>query len=216
SFGITNAADVIATDISADGQGSSFTLQLRDKTIDVRLSLPGRHNVRNACGAAAIAFSLGLAPEQIQAGLESVRPVSGRLQPLPGINGSTLFDDSYNANPLSVAAAAEFLASLEGPAWMVLGDMGELGDDSRQLHEDVGRAVKQAGVNRLFATGELCQNAVHAFGADAAWFDSVESLIASLRELVTADANVLVKGSRFMRMERVVEALRADEPGEES
>ncbi len=207
TFGIDMVADVGAGHIRADSAGTSFEMHIHGRPIDIRLELPGRHNVRNACAAAAIAISLGVAPEQIQTALEQVRPVSGRLQPLAGLNGSTLYDDSYNANPLSVAAAAEFLAGLNGQSWLVLGDMGELGDDSDRLHHEVGEAVRQAGVDCLFATGELSRSAAEAFGDGAFWFDSIEALIDTLRDTVTADVNILVKGSRFMRMERVVKAL---------
>lgn len=207
TFGIKAAADVTATDIQTDGQGANFQLAIAGRALDVRLSMPGRHNVRNACAAAAIATALGVAAEQIQVGLEQVRPVSGRLEPLTGINGSTLFNDSYNANPISVGAAAEFLAGLDGSSWLVLGDMGELGDGSVDMHREVGRAAKEAGVDRLFATGELCRHAAEAFGDDGRWFATVEALIDALAGSVTADVNVLVKGSRFMRMERVVDAL---------
>jgi len=206
-FGIQAQTDVRASDIVADGGGSNFQLHLYDTRIDVRLSLPGQHNIRNACAAAAIAVALGVAPEQIRSGLESVKPVAGRLQPKRGLYGATLFDDSYNANPLSVIAAAEFLAGLEGQSWLVLGDMGELGADTARLHQEVGAAVKKAGVNQLFATGELSINVTDAFGDHASWFDSVDTLIDALRVSITSDVNVLVKGSRFMRMERVVAAL---------
>lgn len=206
-FGIQAQTDVRASDIVADGGGSNFQLHLYDTRIDVRLSLPGQHNIRNACAAAAIAVALGVAPEQIRSGLESVKPVAGRLQPKRGLYGATLFDDSYNANPLSVIAAAEFLAGLEGQSWLVLGDMGELGADTARLHQEVGAAVKKAGVNQLFATGELSRNVTDAFGDHASWFDSVDTLIDALRVSITSDVNVLVKGSRFMRMERVVAAL---------
>ena len=207
SFGIDSLADIRANDIVSDGGGSSFELHLPDARLDVRLSIPGRHNVRNACAAAAIATTLGVAPEQIQAAFESVKPVAGRLQPRRGLSGSTLFDDSYNSNPLSVAAAAEFLAGLEGQSWLVLGDMGELGDSAASLHSEVGTAAKAAGVDRLFATGELSRNTTEAFGASASWFESVNMLIDAIRVSVTSDVNLLVKGSRFMRMERVVQAL---------
>lgn len=207
SFGVDNLADVSASHIRADSAGSSFELFIHGRSIEVRLSLPGQHNVRNACAAAAIASAVGVAPEQIQTALERVRPVSGRLQPLDGLNGSTLYDDSYNANPRSVAAAAEFLAGLKGQSWLVLGDMGELGDDSASLHYAVGEAVRQAGVDRLFSTGDLSRSAAEAFGVGGAWFDDFDALLDALTESVTSDVNVLVKGSRFMRMERVVAAL---------
>ena len=206
-FGVHAQTDVRASDIVADGGGSNFQLHLYDTRIDVRLSLPGQHNIRNACAAAAIAVALGVAPEQIRSGLESVKPVAGRLQPKRGLYGATLFDDSYNANPLSVIAAAEFLAGLEGKSWLVLGDMGELGENTARLHQEVGAAVKKAGVNQLFATGELSRNVTDTFGDHASWFDSIDTLIDALRVSITSDVNVLVKGSRFMRMERVVAAL---------
>jgi UDP-N-acetylmuramoyl-tripeptide--D-alanyl-D-alanine ligase len=157
-----------------------------------------------------------VAAEHIQAGLENVRPVAGRLQPVAGLHGSSLFDDSYNANPLSVAAAAEFLASLGGTGFLVLGDMGELGSDSVRLHREVGAAAKRAGVSHLYATGELSRNVTDEFGDGACWFTSVEELIAALKAEVTAGANVLVKGSRFMRMERVVKGLLANGQRQES
>ena len=207
SFGVDMMADVGAGNIRADSAGSSFEMRIYGRPVDIRLSLPGLHNVRNACAAAAIATSVGIAPEQIQTALEQVRPVSGRLQPLEGLSGSTLYDDSYNANPKSVAVAAEFLAGLKGQSWLVLGDMGELGEDSERLHYEVGEAVKRAGVDRLFTTGELSRSAAEAFGEGGFWFDGVDALIETLTDTVTSDVNVLVKGSRFMRMERVVQAL---------
>ena len=215
SFGIDALADVRATDIVSDGGGSSFELHLPDTRLDVQLSIPGRHNVRNACAAAAIATTLGITPAQIQAAFESVKPVAGRLQPKRGLSGSTLFDDSYNANPPSVAAAAVFLAGLDGQSWLVLGDMGELGDSAAILHSEVGATAKAAGIDRLFATGELSRNTTEAFGTHASWFESVDSLIDALRVSVTADVNLLVKGSRFMRMERVVQALGSPDASSE-
>ena len=207
SFGVDTPADVRAQGIVADGGGSSFELQLPDARVDIRLSIPGRHNVRNACAAAAIATALGAAPEQIQVALELVKPIDGRLQAKPGLNGATLYDDSYNANPLSVTAAAEFLASLDGQSWFVLGDMGELGEDAARLHRQTGAALNRAGVDRLFAIGEMSKNSSEAFGGKAMWFESADSLIDALQTTLTSDVNLLVKGSRFMRMERVVQAL---------
>ena len=128
-------------------------------------------------------------------------PVDGRLQSLAGINGSTLFDDSYNANPLSVIAGAEFLASLDGESWLVLGDMKELGADARELHGEVGASARASGVDRLFALGDLARHSAEAFGDGATWFENIDALIAAV---VPNDdtVNVLVKGSRSMRMER--------------
>jgi UDP-N-acetylmuramoyl-tripeptide--D-alanyl-D-alanine ligase len=213
SFGLGENAAVRASQVVANSGGSTFRLDLPDGAIDVRLSLPGRHNVRNACAAAAIAAALGIAPAQIQGGLETVRPVQGRLQPLPGPRGAMLYNDSYNANPLSVVAAAEFLASLEGIGVLVLGDMGELGDDAALLHREVGEAALKAGVDRLFAIGEFSRHTVKAFGVGAQWFAGLEELVTALDRSLAPGTNVLVKGSRFMRMERVLDALGADTGG---
>ena len=215
SFGIESPADVHAVDIVTEREGSRFQLVIPGcEPLDIALPLPGLHNVRNACAAAAIATSVGVMPEQIRAALESAKPVAGRLKPRRGVNGATFYDDSYNANPYSVTAAAQFLASLGGESWLVLGDMGELGDDAAAMHRDVGTAVREAGVDRLLATGDLSRNAVEAFGGGANWFDDVDGLIAELAASVGPDASVLVKGSRYMRMERVIEALAGEQEGE--
>lgn len=209
SFGLDNPADIRASNIATGTGSTAFTLQLPDKTMKVTMPLAGIHNVRNACAAAAIATALGIEPGKIKAGLESVAPVDGRLRQLKGSNGASLYDDSYNANPLSVVAAAEFLVSLPGRNWFVLGDMFELGDDARELHRRVGAELRRAGVDRLAATGDLSQAAVEAFGDQGEWFETVEELIDAIGRDIAEDVNVLVKGSRGMRMERVVDALEA-------
>lgn len=208
SFGLGEQADVRATDIAPRGTSSDFTLHVGGGTGRVSLPLAGIHNVRNACAAAAVASALGMGLDDIRQGLESVSPVGGRLQPLRGVHGATLFDDSYNANPLSVVAAAQFLATLPGESWLVLGDMKELGDDAAELHREVGEAARTSGVNRLFAYGDLASNAAEGFGEHASWYASLDALVEDLCEDLSEDVNVLVKGSRSMRMERVVDALR--------
>ena len=210
-FGLGELADVRADGIHSHPAGSDFTLHVGGDTVTVSLPLSGVHNVRNACAAAAAGHALGLSADDIRLGLESVRPVGGRLEPLRGAQGSTLFDDSYNANPVSVSAAAEFLAALPGRNWLVLGDMKELGDDAAELHREVGAAARASGIDRLFAFGDLAANAADGFGEGARPFATLDSLIEELRDGLSADVNVLVKGSRSMRMERVVEALREPE-----
>ncbi len=209
TFGIENSADVRAGKITVAEGESRFRLQLPAAEIDIVLPLAGRHNVLNACAAAAIATALGVSPDKIKAALESIQPVSGRLQPVDGLHNATVYDDSYNANPLSVVVAGEFIASLPGDSWFVLGDMKELGDDADALHREVGVALKQAGIDRLFATGARSRHAVEGFGEHASWFESIDELIASVSADLTDNVNVLVKGSRSMRMERIVDALRA-------
>lgn len=209
SFGLSKNADVRASDIVADKAAMRFRLHSPAGTAEVRLPLGGIHNVSNACAAAAIALALDVPLTDIVAGLESAEPVSGRLKPLAACGGAALYDDSYNANPVSLLAAAEFLASLDGEKWLVLGDMFELGDDAEALHRIAGEQLRAAGIDRLFALGKLSRAAADAFGSGGAWFESVDRLVANVREKLTGNVSVLVKGSRGMRMERVVEALRA-------
>ena len=210
SFGLGDSADVRATDISVHADHNEFLLQTPQGETRVSLPVVGIHNVRNACAAVAVALSLGLDIATIKAALESMAPVKGRLLPLRGLNGCMLFDDSYNANPRSVAAAAEFIASLSGESWLVLGDMFELGEDAEELHREVGASARASGVNRLLALGDLSKAAVEGFGEGGVWFESIDTLMADVMN-ISDGTNVLVKGSRGMRMERVVDVLRIGE-----
>lgn len=207
SFGFSAEADFRASHIAPTDCGSHFTLHMRDTQMDIRLSLAGKHNVLNACAAAAIASSLGIADKQIKSGLEAVAPVGGRLQSVQSASGAVLFDDSYNANPVSVQAAAEFLAAQDGDSWLVLGDMAELGGDAELLHAHTGWVIREAGVKNLLATGPLSRKTVESFGDGGRWFESIDALSDELRSRISAGDVVLVKGSRSMGMERVVQAL---------
>jgi UDP-N-acetylmuramoyl-tripeptide--D-alanyl-D-alanine ligase len=169
---------------------------------DATLAIPGLHNVRNALAAAACALAAGVPPERIGAGLSAFRPYTGRLQVKQGVGGITVIDDTYNAKPDSVRAAIDVLASCPGPTALVLGDMGEVGEQGPQFHREVGEYARAKGVSRLLALGEATPHAVAAFGPGASHFASVDELVAALEA-----KTVLVKGSRFMKMERVVAAL---------
>ncbi len=212
SFGVEANASVFATDVEADGDLMIFSLHIHAEEIPIRLPLAGIHNVSNACAAAAVLHGLGMDGKQIRQGLESVQAVSGRLQPVERITSVTVYDDSYNANPQSVIAAAEFLAAQPGHNWLVLGDMGELGEDEVLLHKAVGRAAKRLGIDRILATGKLSKNTVKTFGNGAQWYESIDGLVEELQRTATEDTNILIKGSRFMEMERVVEALINEPP----
>ena len=212
SFGVEANASVFATDVEADGDLMIFNLHIHAEEIPIRLPLAGIHNVSNACAAAAVLHGLGMDGKQIRQGLESVQAVSGRLQPVERITTVTVYDDSYNANPQSVIAAAEFLAAQPGHNWLVLGDMGELGEDEVLLHKAVGRAAKRLGIDRILATGKLSKNTVKTFGNGAQWYENIDGLVEELQRTATEDTNILIKGSRFMEMERVVEALINEPP----
>ncbi|HEU4351481.1 MAG TPA: UDP-N-acetylmuramoyl-tripeptide--D-alanyl-D-alanine ligase [Burkholderiales bacterium] len=169
---------------------------------DATLAIPGIHNVRNALAAAACAHAVGIKPITIGEGLTAFRPYTGRLQVKEAAGGATVIDDSYNANPDSVRAAIDVLASCTPPTALVLGDMGEVGERGAEFHREVGAYARSRGVSQLLALGEATKHAVDAFGGGARHFATVEELISRI------EANtVLVKGSRFMKMERVVAAL---------
>ena len=168
------------------------------------LRAPGVHNVRNALAAAAAGVALAVPLAAIAAGLTGFSGVKGRLQIKPGLHGATVIDDSYNANPDSVDAALAVLGRAGGKRLFVLGDMGELGEDGPGLHAEVGARARAAGIDSLYALGELSAHAVRAFGPGARHFSRIEDLLAATEAALAADVTVLVKGSRFMRMERVV------------
>ena len=206
-FGLDASADVTARGIAADAEGSRFVLATPAGEISVQLALAGRHSVRNALAAASMALGTGVPLEAIRAGLEEARAVAGRLVRHRLGHGALLIDDSYNANPGSLDAAIDTLAAAGGEAWLVLGDMRELGDDAAALHAAAGRRAKAAGIARLYALGELSAATVEAFGAGARHFDSHEALSEALRADVRGDVRILVKGSRGSAMDRVVAAL---------
>lgn len=206
SFSLKGPADVWAEDVGADG---GFMLRVGDTSHWVNLPLPGRHNVMNALAAAAVATALGVDADRIGTGLEAVHPVPGRLCWSEGIRGARVLDDSYNANPGSLRVALEVLTAGREAPWVVLGDMGELGDSAQQFHADAGAAIRAAGVVRLFTVGRNAAAAAEAFGEGAQHFSDQEQLMEALRGAVTGTEAILVKGSRSMAMERVVAALRA-------
>jgi UDP-N-acetylmuramoyl-tripeptide--D-alanyl-D-alanine ligase len=166
------------------------------------LAIPGLHNVRNALAAAACAFAAGVPAAAIGAGLSAFRPYSGRLQVKQAQGGATLIDDTYNANPDSVRAAIDVLASCPAPTVLVLGDMGEVGEQGAEFHREVGAYARDKGIGSLLALGEATRAAVQAFGAGGRHFERVEDLVCGV-----SGRSILVKGSRFMKMERVVAAL---------
>jgi len=206
SFSLQGPGDVWAEDAAPDNR---FLLRVADDSHWVRLPLPGRHNVMNALAAAAAATALGIGVADIAAGLETVQPVAGRLSWRVGRAGLRVLDDTYNANPGSLAAAVEVLSAVPGPRWVVLGDMAELGGGSEVMHREAGRQLRQAGVDRLFACGPHAAASVEAFGSGGQAFAGRDELIAALEGAVCGEEAILVKGSRSMAMERVVAALQA-------
>ena len=186
---------------------SEIRIQTPAGAVGATLSIPGAHNVRNALAAAACAHAAGVPPQAIGAGLAAFRPYTGRLQVKQATGGATLIDDSYNANPDSVRAAIDVLAGTSGRTLLVLGDMGEVGDYGADFHVEVGRYAREQGVTALFALGEQTAHSVAGFGEGARHFADIKDLVAAAAGAATRGTTLLVKGSRFMQMERAVAAL---------
>jgi UDP-N-acetylmuramoyl-tripeptide--D-alanyl-D-alanine ligase len=210
-FGLEQDAAVTA-DWQGDPAGSDVSLHTAAGELAIRLPLPGRHNVMNALAATAAALAAGVGLDCIGRGLEQLAPVAGRfnIHRLPG--GVTVIDDTYNANPESLAVAIDVLAMASGEKWLALGDMGELGDAAVELHREAGRHARDAGIDRLFTLGELARGAVAGFGSGTAC-DTQHALLEALQADLHENVNILVKGSRRMRMEQVVELLGASVRG---
>jgi UDP-N-acetylmuramoyl-tripeptide--D-alanyl-D-alanine ligase len=211
----TVALEALEVPLGLDDSGFHSRLRLRTPRgpLLLELALAGRHNLMNALAAVAVAEALEVSQDAIQTGLREVRPVAGRLRPLPARSGARLIDDSYNANPDSVRAALAVLQGLPGRRWLVLGDLAELGVESATLHRGLGQEARAAGLDRLWAVGPLSAEAVAAFGAGGRHFADREALASELAEVLGPQDLVLVKGSRSAAMDQVVKALCADDRG---
>ncbi|MFK7955800.1 MAG: UDP-N-acetylmuramoyl-tripeptide--D-alanyl-D-alanine ligase [Lysobacterales bacterium] len=214
SFGLNAGADVQASGRPTSA-GIEVTFRRAVGELTATLHCRGEHNVANAAAAVAAATVLGISDEQITVGLAAYEPVDGRLNVRPMRGGWQLLQDAYNANPASMSAGLKVLAAQSGERWLIMGDMRELGDDAAALHFQVGSEAHRLGIERVFALGELSAHAVAGFNADRGQhFLSVDSLIdalaAAMTDATAMDSNLtcLLKGSRGMQMERVLEGLK--------
>jgi UDP-N-acetylmuramoyl-tripeptide--D-alanyl-D-alanine ligase len=211
TFGLYENADIRAENIDVKIENHQFITRFDliciDEKISVNLPLAGNHNVLNALAATAATSVLRISLEQIKQGLESMSPVNGRLQLLRGRLGNSIINDTYNANTASLKAALDVLQKCSGEHWVILGAFGELGDDTETLHFEMGKTLKNCGVKRLFAVGELTKQTVLAFGENAQHFVSQTELLAALMPQLTGNETLLIKGSRSQRMENVTAAL---------
>ncbi len=206
SFGLRSAADVGA-DYRLDATGSALRLKTSQGETDVRLTVLGRHNVMNALAAVAASMAAGATLSHVKKGLEKLQPTAGRLELKAGMNDASILDDTYNANPASLAAGMEVLKDFERERVLVIGDMAELGDAAPEVHRRMGELARKMGINRLFAIGELTRMTVQGFGAGAVHVDSHDSLVDALRRVMHSNMVILVKGSRVMHMEQVVRGI---------
>jgi UDP-N-acetylmuramoyl-tripeptide--D-alanyl-D-alanine ligase len=211
AFGLAENADVTARNIQTgivdNAFVTEFDLVANKSHIKVNLKLAGKHNVANALAASAAGLALGLSLDKIKQGLESVKPVTGRLQPLVSRLGNIVIDDTYNANAASLKAGLDVLVNCKGKHWVVLGAFGELGSESTKIHEEIGELISSKGVVRLLAIGSDAKNTVRVFGKGATFFDSQDDLIGTLKAEIKGDETILIKGSRTQRMENIAAAL---------
>ena len=206
TFGIEHAA-VVRAGVRQQGLTTRLSLQAPEGRAELKLAVPGRHNARNALAAAAACLAAGIPLAAVTAGLEGFAGLKGRLQRRQGRAGAVVLDDTYNANPDSVRAGIDVLAATVGRKVLVLGDMGEIGEASGQYHDEIGGYAKSQGIDRLLAFGDASQQAVRNFGEGARHFCDIEKLIAAVNKELGPETTVLVKGSRFMKMERVADAI---------
>jgi len=210
SFGLEQLADVSAH-CALRKYGSMLRLHTQQGMAGLDLHVLGLHNVRNALAATAATLPFATSLDAVAAGLSGYKGMKGRLQLRPAVNGAMLIDDSYNANPDSVLAAIDVLAATPGKKIFVFGDMGEVGDASGQFHDEIGGYAKSRGIDRLFGLGDYAATAVRNFDSGAMHFKTPHALVEALLPLLDADTTVLVKGSRFMKMERVTEVIASQD-----
>lgn len=208
TYGIEQVGDVIASEVWPTSRGNyRFTLATPLGSLPVQLAVPGKHNVYNALAAASIAYALAIPLAEIKRGLEQFVNMKGRLNILPGVANSLIIDDTYNANPASTQAALQVLSQYSGEKILVLGDMAELGEECIHFHAHIGKQAKLLGINRLLGYGELSHYAVTAFGKGGQHFLAKDQVIETLQASLSDTSIVLVKGSRCMRMEEIVNRL---------
>jgi UDP-N-acetylmuramoyl-tripeptide--D-alanyl-D-alanine ligase len=207
-----DADAVVTATYALRPDGAQLSMATPLGLVNVELAVTGVHSVRNALAAAACAIGAGVDAAAIATGLQAFRPVAGRGVRLRTNEGGLLIDDTYNANPDSVRAAIDLLAAFGGERLLVLGDMGEVGERGPEFHREVGGYARAKGIESLLAMGSMAVEAVAAFGDGAVHCADLDTLLAALRPRLGPAVTVLVKGSRFMRMERVVQAIAATPP----
>lgn len=210
TFGMEFDADVRGSlQPMDDNRINRLVVSMEGEELSVMLPLAGRHNAMNALAAVAVTRSIGVPFAVIKKGLESLKPIPGRLQWVNAIKGARILNDTYNANPASLAVALNVLGSCQGDRYLALGDMAELGSEAQSYHQQAGRQARVSGVHRLYAVGEYSRHAVEAFGDQGCYFTGQEQMVDRLREDLNENVTLLVKGSRSSHMEKVVDALTA-------
>ncbi len=211
SFGVNNEnADVYAI-VDKISPNNSIHIQTPLGEFDVKLNLLGLHNIANALAATAAAIACDIPLYSITKGLEKVSSIAGRLEIKNGVYGCRIIDDTYNANPTSLKAAINVLKGFPGKHFCALGDMGELGKNAVEIHGKSGELLKSAGIDKLFTIGELASESSKKFGKNAINFNEFDSMSTHIKEELDGDSTLLIKGSRYMHMEKLVNKLTSNE-----
>lgn len=211
TFALETDADIKATDCQSHVTSSHFMIEIGGVYHYIDLPLPGRHNVANALAAIAVCNALHIAPEDMVNGLAAMKGVNHRLQLRAGPNNTTLIDDSYNANPGSYQQALATLQTFPGEHWLVLGDFGELGEDSERIHTELGQQAATAEITRLLTVGEQSQLAQQAFTGQGQHFSGLSDLQSYLENELTEQVTCLIKGSRFMQLDKLADQLAVED-----
>jgi UDP-N-acetylmuramoyl-tripeptide--D-alanyl-D-alanine ligase len=206
TFGL-HTGDIFCTELQEEITRAHFTLMTDIGSVRITLPASGRHNVQNAIAAAAVSRAIGVGLEEIALGLQQFVTVAGRMQFKKGVFGAVVIDDTYNANPISVKAALSVLANGAGTKIFVMGDMFEVGPNAVALHQAIGKEAKEKGIDMLLGIGAATEGAVQAFGVNGKHYLEKTTLIRELKEKMSAAVILLVKGSRGMRMEEIVDAV---------
>jgi len=212
-FGLESMADITAQNIQLDTTSSHFMVKLDDEFHYINLPLSGIHNVANALAAIAVCYAMNIHPTSMVKGLAAMKSVPHRLQLRTAVNESQIIDDTYNANPASYKQALTSMKAFSGEHWLVLGDFGELGSESKSLHIKMGRDAKESGITRLFAIGENSQYAAQSFGEGAIHINDIEQLQQQLQQELSSGITCLIKGSRFMQLDKLADVLAEEDEG---
>lgn len=192
-----------------DAMHSTFSMSTPQGSLEVSLPLPGQHNIANAIAAAALSMQAGADLKSVKQGLESMQALNGRMNTMPGLNNSILIDDSYNASPSSFQAAIDVLVQHEGSTIVAMGEMGELGNDAKQAHFDIGVYAKDKGVDYLFGVGALSESALSGFAGEGKISSDLDDLAQQLMPMLNQQVKVLIKGSHSAGMDKLVQLLKA-------
>ena len=200
TFGFTQEATINCKVLN----DQTITIFTPEESFDVKINLLGKHNIKNILAACACSYALNIPGNVIKKGIEQIKPYTGRLEVINGLGGSVVINDSYNSNPTSMKEAVDVLRSMQGKKILIIGDMAELGDDTNKYHQELGDYIKEAQIDFTLAVGRHTKITMQQLDKNAFWFDTKDNLLKKLLKIIDSKSIILVKGSRFMKMEEVV------------